>query len=1016
MKNNFYKHTGSFLFLFFCLTYFISPQVAEAQGTNPEYNIKGTITSALNSEPLVGVNIGFPGTTIGTTTDIDGKYELVVPANSATIAEAKLEISYVGYKTQVVNIDGRSLINISMEEDAKLLGEVVAIGYGTTKKSDFTGSVSSVRGAELSKVPTGAVGQSMQGKLAGVNVTQSSGEPGSQPVIRIRGIGSYGNGASEPLYVVDNQIVEDIKWLNPNDVESIDVLKDASSIAIYGARGSNGVIMITTKKGKFNEAGKVYLSTFTGTQKLIRKIGLTNAREYALLSNEIASNDGRPPIFPNPDSLGEGTDWQDIVYHDAPIYSINLGARGGGEKYTYNVNGEYFKQEGIIRGSEFNRISLRFNNEFKVNKILKVGNNIAYNMYRGSGAPNVVGSAYKADPTVISRNDAGQYGNTSIRTSVGNPAAALDNYNQKGRLNQIVGLVYADISILKSLSFRSNYSVDIANLYDANFRPEYYVSPEEQSLENQLTVRQNRNQRWLWENVVSFNKEFGAFNLNAIAGVTMQEDLAESFEGSRKNLLAYNEDQLYLDLGDVTTSTSSSNGTSSSLLSYLGRVNLNFMQRYLLTASFRRDGSSRFGANNKYGNFPSAAFAWRIIDEPFMRGQDLLSNLKFRSSYGLVGNDRIGGDYTFATQLTTSLDAVFGINGQEYIIPGATQVSLANPNIKWESARQLDLGLEFGLFQNRLNFELDYFNRITDDLILRVPIPDYVGSEENPVVNTGSIKNEGLEITAGLQGGKNLHWTLSANSTFMRNEVIKLGDGLDYIYDGGLGVGGLLGTVTRVGLPIGSYYGYHVLGIFQNEADLLAYPKRGPEKAGDLIYQDANGDGVITDKDRVVLGDNIPNFTYGFSGRIDFKGFDIGVDFFGMSGFEIINSKKMARFNTPNFEDSFLDRWTGEGTSNSEPRITNGGHNYEFSDRFVEKGDFLRLRTVMIGFNVPSKFLSKIKMSNFRIYVSATNLMTWTQYSGYTSEIISQSPIDSGIDRGTYPLQKVYTLGLNCSF
>lgn len=971
-----------------------------------DIKVSGTVMDTYDI-PLIGVNILIKNTDLGTVTDIDGKYQLTILNATDTLV-----FSYIGYHQQELPLNGRTRHTIVLEETVDVLGEVVVIGYGTQKKSDLTGAVSTVKGEELTKIPTASVAQSLQGKVAGVQVTATSGEPGASAIIRIRGVGTL-NDAS-PLFVVDGMLLDDIDFLNPNDVESVQILKDASATAIYGSRGANGVIIISTKKGVIGEPARFEFSSYWGTQKLVKKIDLANANEFATLANEVAENEGTGLPFSNPDEFGEGTDWQDEIFSDAPIRNYQLGIRGASEKMTYSISANYFQQEGIISGAEFDRLTLRINNQYQVKEWAKLGHNISYIHSKFKVVPNVTESAYRADPTVPGIDSLGNFGNTSIRASVANPLAQLEFNNNSGFNNRMVGNLYLDLNFLNNFTFRTNVGLDIEQGQGKTFVPEFFVSAIQQNEENRLSLNGQRIFSWLWENTLTFDKEWKKHYVNVLAGITAQEYTFENWGGTRTGLVGESEELFFLNAGELEGQSNFNSGFEWSLLSYLFRVNYTFDHKYLFTASYRRDGSSKFGLNNRYGNFPSFAAGWNISQEEFMKDQDLISRLKLRASWGIIGNEKIGA-YAGRAVVTSNLNAVFGT--MEALNFGATINTLANPDIRWEETTQTDIGLEFGLFNNRLTAEIDYYSRITDGILVDVPIPVFVGSANNPVVNAAKVKNSGFDINLFWKERKgDWSYNISLIASTVNNEVQQLGEGKEELFGGDLGVGGKLGTRTVVGLPIGAYYGYETNGIFQNEEEILAGPALGGEQPGDLKFVDSNKDGEITTEDRVYLGSPIPDLIYSMQIGVEFSDFDFSIDFYGVNGNKLINAKKMARFGTYNFESSFLDRWTEEGSSNTEPRVTNGGHNYNVSDRFLEDGSFFRLRTIQLGYSLPGSILSKMKLSNFRIYVSGTNLKTWTDYSGYTPEISSHSVINVGIDRGTFPISKTILFGVNVTF
>jgi TonB-linked SusC/RagA family outer membrane protein len=578
--------------------------------------------------------------------------------------------------------------------------------------------------------------------------------------------------------------------------------------------------------------------------------------------------------------------------------------------------------------------------------------------------------------------------------------------------------VYADVHFLKNFTFRTNFGVDIQFVNGKNYNPVYDVSSIQVNEKSDLSVYNNRQRSWLWENTLNYSKEWKHHRVNVLGGITSQEYYAENFSGRAEDLIGSSEEFYYLDAGTEKSGGDALNNTGNtwSMVSYLGRVNYTFLDRYLITASIRADGSSKFGEANRYGYFPSFAFGWNLTNESFMQNQHFIDRLKLRASWGKIGNEKINSEAAISVVDPNLNNAIFGPNEQSY--PAATPTSLANPELRWEETAQTNVGVEFGLFDNRFTAEVDYYRRVTSDILTPVPIPNYVGSQGDPVVNAAEVLNRGFDISLGWrdQQGK-IGYHVNAVGSTVYNEVLGLGEGKEEIFGGGLGFGGILGTRTVIGLPIGSFYGYVVDGVFQNQEELNTLAKRGGEVVGDLRFKDLNGDGIIDDEaDRTFIGNPIPDFIFGFSAGVNFAGFDLSIEFNGQSGNDLINAKKMARFGNYNYEVSYLERWHGEGTSNFEPRVTNSGPNYEFSTRFVEDGSYLRLRNVQLGYTLPENICTRIHLSNLRFYVSGTNLATWTKFTGFSPEVSSENVLSVGIDGGSYPVAKTIIAGMNVSF
>jgi TonB-linked SusC/RagA family outer membrane protein len=991
---------NSLITLFFaCLAFWLEAQVT----------ITGIVKDE-RGESLIGANILLKNSTTGTITELDGSFSLDVPNAFVTLV-----FSYTGYTAQEIPLKGSTSLTVVLSEQAQLINEIVVVGYGTQRKSDLTGSVSTVKAADIQKIAAANPLQSLQGKVAGVQVSAASGRPGEGPVVRIRGTGTL-NGAA-PIYVVDGLILNNIDFLNSADIERMEVLKDASAAAIYGTRGANGVIMITTRKGSRGKGAKVSLSTYVGQQQTERRLSLTTAAEYATLINEINVNGGLPAAYPDPAALGAGADWQEEIFQQGIIQNHNLNISGGSENMLYSISGDIFRQEGIIKSSYFNRYTLRINNEYNFFPWVKFGHNVAFVSTDNNREPGgIVFNAIAADPTAPVRDSLGNYGNTSRLSNVSNPAAQLEyNSYNRGYGQQFTGNLFSEFFILDHLTFRTSIGFNLVNNRNRSYEPQFFVNDKQQNPESRIFAGFYRGVDVQWENTLNYTKEWKNHRINLLAGYTAQDIYGEGIGGGRLRLIGDTEDFFYLNAGDELTATNYHFGnTPERYLSGLFRVNYALFDKYMFTASVRRDGSSKFGSQRRFGSFPSLAFAWRLSDEPFMRAQQWFSNIKLRASWGALGNDKIPASAAIPT-VTNNLSSVFGPN--ELLNFGASVITLANPFLQWELSSTVNAGLELGALDNRLTLELDYYNRFTDKILVAVPIPDYVGSAGNPFVNAASVVNKGWDATLNWRGalGK-LRYRLGALGSTVQNEVVSLGTGNEDLR--GAVIAGEVATLTRIGDPIGAFYGYRVAGIYQSAEDIARFPNQGVVRPGDLRFEDVNGDGIISPDDRTYLGSPIPNLIYGFNLGLDLGGFDCSVDFNGVSGNKILNAKQMSRgFGIPNFETRFLDRWTGEGTNDLEPRPTNGGYpNFNVSDRFLEDGSFFRLRSVQLGYTLPGNILTKLGLSSLRFYASGNNVLLWSNYSGYSPEVGSENVLQVGIDNGIYPTAKTFLIGLNANF
>ncbi|MBP8240450.1 MAG: SusC/RagA family TonB-linked outer membrane protein, partial [Saprospiraceae bacterium] len=709
-----------------------------------QVTVTGKVTDD-KGEALIGANLLVKNSTNGTVTEIDGSYELTVSDAFVTLV-----VSYTGYTTQEVPLKGQTQLDVVLYEQATLINEVVVVGYGTQRKSDLTGSVTSVKADEIQKIASSNPLQALQGKVAGVQVSAASGRPGEGPVVRIRGTGTL-NGAA-PIYVVDGLILNNIDFLNAADIESMEILKDASAAAIYGTRGANGVILISTRKGTRSQKARVSFGSYVGQQQPERRLGLANATEYAQLINEISINNGSQPVHPDPSVFGVGTDWQDVIFQNGIIQNYNLNISGGSESMTYSISGDVFRQQGIVKSSYFNRYTLRVNNQYNFFKWMKFGHNIAFVMSDNNGEPGgIVFNAIASDPTVIPRDENGRFGSTSLVSNVSNPAAQLEyNSYNRGYGQQFAGNFYGDIFILKDLTFRSSIGFNLVNNRNKSYEPVFEVDNKQRNPESRIFAGFYRGVDWQWENTLNYRKEWKNHRIDLLAGYTSQNITGEGIGGSRLRLIGTAENFFYLNAGDDQTATNYNYGNRPErYLSTLFRFNYSLFGKYLLTASWRRDGSSRFGSERRFGSFPSVALAWRVIEEPFLKDQKVLTNLKLRASWGRLGNDKIPTGA--ATPIVSNgLGAVFGT--PEQLLFGAGITTLANPFLQWELSNSTNVGIEIGAVQNRLTLELDYYRRYTEKILVPVPIPDYVGSAGNPYVNAADVLNTGLDAALNWRG------------------------------------------------------------------------------------------------------------------------------------------------------------------------------------------------------------------------------------------------------------------------
>ena len=990
-----------------------------AQGS---LTISGVVTEKKTGEPIIGASILLKGQSSGTITDFDGNYSI-----SGVPSGATLVFSYIGMKAQEVKVTASSKLNISLEEDNQLLDEVVVVGYGVQRKSDLTGSVGTVKSKDLTKVATPNVANALQGRVSGVYIS-ANGAPGSSPEVRIRGIGTTNN--SNPLYVVDGMFMDDISFLSTHDIESMEVLKDASATAMYGSRGANGVIIVTTKQGTEGKA-VVNFTASEGFQFNNSSFEMANATEYATL----LVNTGGKPKFDDPASLGKGTNWFDEIFRVASVRDYQLSVSGGSEKVRYNLSAGYYQQDGIITGNTYNRFTLRANNSYKISKRLTIGHNLSASFsHKKNENSAVVKAAYTISPVKRPYNEDGSFMDSESASSA-NPVATLHYTNNDDWKERIVGSAFLNWNILNGLDFKTSLGIDYINGRRRNFVPKYYVSETQKNETNSLSKTWDRDFTWLWENLLTYDWKINDKNrLNLLGGITAQKRVYELLEGTGRDFFSDNENYWYLDQASASSKSVANNGYHETMMSYLFRANYALMDRYLLTASVRADGSSKFGPNNRWGYFPSVAAGWRISEEAFLKDRvQWLSNLKLRGSWGQIGNDKIGNDkYRALANISPSYDAVFG--GVFY--PGGTITSLSNRSIHWERSEQMDLGFDLGLLNNRFSLELDYYRRDTKDMLVTVDVPASVGL--TPVeTNVGAVRNSGVDFTVKWEDSlKDFQYGIRLTGTTIKNEVISLGG--KRIASGDIGAGKSV-QMTEEGKPIKYFYGYNVIGIFQNEGQIKEYDERAAAATGnsgqqyqnnvgpgDLIYEDVDGDGYITANDRKDLGSPTPKFIGGLGISASWKGFDLSMVWAGAAGFSIYWGATTG-YNAASTEwGSTIAQRIAENhyfynPENPDDPRTNINAKYPrmaYIDGYVQnrhgnttlwlyKGDYIKLKNLSLGYTLPKNWVSKIAMQNARVYVSAENLLTITGFEG-------QDP-ESATGMGYSPFRTI-AIGANITF
>jgi TonB-linked SusC/RagA family outer membrane protein len=993
--------------------------------------VSGRITDK-NGEPLIGVTVAVKGTNTGTSSDVSGRFKVQVPS-----ADAVLVFAYTGYQNKEVAVGTATSLEIQLDETASLINEVVVVGYGAQKRSNISGAVSTITSEEISELPILRTEQALQGRTAGVQVTQNSGSPGSALTVRVRGTGTINN--SDPLYIVDGIPVDGLDFLNPNDIESINVLKDAASSAIYGARGANGVVLITTRSGKKNQEGKIRYESYFGVQSTWKKANLLSAEQYAILSNEahIAAGVKPLPEFSNPAALGQGTDWLDALFTTAPMTSHQISLTGGSDKSTYSISGNYFNQEGIVGGDKaaFQRYTVRVNGTHEVKKWLNIGTNVGLTALSRNGlaenneftTPLV--RALNMDPVTPIRKADGTFAYSRYSdTDITNPINAIEQTHDRWRSNRLVGSVFGELTLAQGLTFRSAYSVDATFASQGIFFPRFDLSNDpvlsdapagEKRLINSVVKNDNTWRNWQWENVLSYQKTFAETHVfNFTAGTTALYNFHEYSGGANTNLPSNDPDDAYISntIDPITTQSAYGGADESALNSYFGRVNYAYDDRYVVSAAFRMDGSSRFGANNRFGYFPSLSAGWIVSHEGFWKG-DLINFLKLRASWGQNGNDKIG-NYSFTTVVNSGQNYTFGPN--QTITNGSVSLRAANPDLKWETITQTDFGVDMELLQGRFNFTGDYYIKNTSDMLYAAPVPLTAGTEA-PVRNVASVKNTGLELALNYRNrDRAFKYSVGGNISFVKNEVTSLGNGGEPVFAGRVQSANASVTKTEVGQPIGAFFGYVTDGIFQTQQEVNEGPFQNEATApGDIRFKDQNSDKIIDENDQVYIGNPAPKFTYGANIDFEFKGFDLGIFLQGSQGNDIYNATVRYDFTYVNRPVSVLNRWTGAGTSESEPRVnlSDPNQNARVSNRFVEDGSYLRVKNVQLGYSLPASLLKKVKCDKFRLYVSAQNLFTFTKYTGLDPEIGAYNgALEAGIDRGFYPQARVWLGGVNVIF
>ena len=1057
MRNDL-KKTQAFRYMLSvgCLLFFFSIGMFAQQQT-----VKGVVKD-VTGEPIIGASVLVKGTNNGTITNLDGAFSL-----SNVEEGVEIEITYVGYLPQIVKATIAPL-NIILREDTKTLDEIVVIGYGTQKKSVVTASIAKVSSEDLSRTSPTRVDNALKGLAAGVQVTTLNGQPGASSRVRVRGIGTINN--SDPLYIIDGMPVDGgIDNINPADIASIEVLKDAASGAVYGARAANGVVLVTTKKGSIGKT-KVSYDFSYGWQSAWKKRDMLNATQYATLMNEAADYAGEAPRYEQVASLGSGTNWQDALFYDnAPVQNHQLSISGASEKVNYYFSLGYYDQDGIIGGnydaSNYQRLSLRSNTMYTLFdeseqrnwlKKMTFSMNIAYSRVNsvgvtaGSLTGSPLGDALFMDPTMsvyakdeseLQNYDRNTYGDpiydkrsgqllsmpSSDFNELANPLARLSLPYEKNNSDKIIATLAAELSVWDHLKYKFSWGSDLAFWGKDGWNHPHYLNKNATNDKSKVWSEMNRGYTWQIENVLTYDKTFGVHSFAVVLGQSAKKYTGRGLKGDAMDMIEYIGDKANLDFTTGLQSAGKRNATGgafdpTTLASYFGRLSYNYDERYMLQVTVRRDGSSNFGPNNKWATFPSVSLGWNITNEKWMdQRPSWLTNTKLRLSWGKNGNENIGA-FRYMANVAIGNNYVFGTPGYQSIVMGSKPSGTPNKDLKWEESEQYDAGLDFGFFNNALTFTVDYFYKKTNGMLKEMSIPSYLG-ESKPWGNVGSMKNEGVELELGYKFNKgDWNFGISANASYLKNELINLGnaDGFE-MYDNVHQIG----NVSRAenGMPYPYFYGYKTNGIFQNKEQIDAYVNDKGQKLqpnavpGDVIFVDVDKNGEINDKDKTMIGKGTPDWTFGLNLNASWKNIDFSMLLSGAMGQEIMDVTRRLDCRYVNLPAEFMNRWHGEGTSNTMPRFSwaNNNDNWRVSDLYVHNGSYARIKNIQLGYTLPSYLTQKIFIQKLRFYVAAENLLTMTSYKGLDPELNGDER-SNGIDRGYYPQARTFTVGVNLNF
>jgi TonB-linked SusC/RagA family outer membrane protein len=1010
--------------LLFMLLFTVSALALTAQDA---VIVSGNVTD-VNDVEMPGVTIFVEGTQQGTITNVDGGYEITAPSNGTLI------FSFIGHRTEEILIGGQTTINIQLTETSFDMDEVVVVGYGSSTAKDLTGTIAVVKADELTKQAVPNIGQALQGKVAGIQVT-NGGTPGSSPTIRIRGLGTVSSNPN-PLYVVDGVFVNDISAISPHQIESVTVLKDASSAAIYGVRAANGVILITTKKGKSQKPEFTY-SGYVGIQEVSNLLEMANKDQYLTLVNEkIAAGElrGTSSTPFDTDLYNTSTNWFEEVLNPAKIQNHNIGMSGGNEFATYYYGLGITSQEGLIKDNDYTRINLRGTSDITVNKFLKAGYGVTLNGWQSNKAANVYRQAYVAPPAFEPKMDNGAYTDPVILGfgNFGNPAASIYYHDDVDHGLNALANVYAELKPIENLSIRSSFTLDGTYKQNEAYTPEYWVSVTQHDTTTHLSKSNTQEINYTFDNIATYDLQSGDHHFKVMGGLSYVQFKMQGLWVSTLEIPDISESTRYISNGDDNVrylSAGDKRNSYPSLIrstSYFGRLFYSYKSKYLMTATLRRDGSSTFPSEERWGTFPSLGLGWVASSEEFMQNQEIFDFLKVKASWGVLGNNQVPQNaYTLTVNNDPLYSLVYGIYGSTSVATGASITSVVEPLLKWETVEEFDVGIEALLLNSKLDVDFDFYHRVTKNAIFPVPVLGTIGSGGSYLDNNADILNRGIELTLNWHDNvsADLSYSLGGNMSFNHNEVLKLAPGTLPFYAGNA-YNGALATYTQLGRPIGDITALESDGVFQNIDEVTNYVDAEGEMlmpdavAGDLRFVDQNEDGSIDELDRIPYGSYTPKFLYAFSASVNFRQFDFSIDLQGVAGNKILNAKRMGRYGNENYDADFAEnRWHGEGTSTTYPSAdVAGGMNAYPNSFFVESGAYFRIRNIQLGYTLPGNLTDKITSNGIRVYLSAQNPFTSFGYNGFSPEISGGGPTTAGLDYGIYPLSRITSAGVTINF